>query len=107
MISTVFDNILNSPEHIEWTVKVGMVEIYCEKLRDLLDTSKNNLKIRENSSKGIYIEDVTDRYISDEIEISEIMKVGNGNREIRSTNMNAESSRSHLIFMLTIHQNNL
>ena len=28
------------------TVKVGIVEIYMEKLRDLLDTSKTNLKIR-------------------------------------------------------------
>ena len=49
MVSTVFDSILNSPDYIEWTVKVGMVEIYCERLRDLLDPSKHNLKIRENT----------------------------------------------------------
>jgi len=40
-----------------------MVEIYCEKLRDLLEPSKNNLKIREKG-KEIYIEGVTKKYVS-------------------------------------------
>ena len=48
MVGTVFENIMNSPDYIEWTFKVGIVEIYCEKLRDLLDSTKTNLKIREN-----------------------------------------------------------
>ena len=78
-----------------------------EKIRDLLDTSKNNLKIRENPTKGIYLQDLTERYISDIEEISLLMKEGNKNRATACTNMNAVSSRSHLIFMLSIHQNNL
>ena len=55
MVGTVFENIMNSPDYIEWTVKVGITEIYCEKLRDLLDSTKTNLKIREDPQKGIYI----------------------------------------------------
>ena len=46
MVKTIFDNILNSPEYIEFTVKVGIVEIYMERIRDLLDLTKTNLKIR-------------------------------------------------------------
>jgi hypothetical protein len=35
-----------------------------EKVRDLLDISKQDLKIRSNSKKGIYIEDATEKYVS-------------------------------------------
>ena len=48
MVGTVFDNIRNSPDYVLWTVKVGIVEIYNERLRDLLDPTKTNLKIRED-----------------------------------------------------------
>ncbi len=37
-----------------------MVEIYMEKIKDLLDTTKSDLKIREKAGKGIYIQDVTE-----------------------------------------------
>jgi len=37
-----------------------MVEIYMEKIKDLLDITKNKLKIRESKAKGIYIENVTE-----------------------------------------------
>jgi kinesin family member 5 len=46
MVNTVFDEISNSPEHIEWRIKVSIVEIYMEKIRDLLDISKNNLNVK-------------------------------------------------------------
>lgn len=42
-----------------------MVELYMEKLRDLLDVSKTDLKIRSDKKKGIYIEDLTENYISE------------------------------------------
>ena len=48
MVCSIFDNIENSPDYIEYTVKIGIVEIYMEKIKDLLDPIKTNLKIREN-----------------------------------------------------------
>lgn len=41
-----------------------MVEIYMEKLRDLLDNSKTNLRIREDKVRGIYIEDSSEMFVS-------------------------------------------
>ena len=55
MIETIFENIENSDENIEYVIKVSVVEIYNEKIRDLLDVSKLNLKIRETGKKGFYI----------------------------------------------------
>lgn len=37
MVDYVFDTIYNSPDHIEFKIKVSIVEIYMEKIRDLLN----------------------------------------------------------------------
>lgn len=107
MVTTVWDNITNSPDHIEFRMKISLVEIYMEKVRDLLDISKTDLKIREDKNRGIYIQDVTESYVSEEDEVYNLMKIGNSNRAISATQMNEGSSRSHSLFMMTISQNNL
>ena len=66
MVDNVFDHICSTPEHIEFRLRVSIVEIYMEKIRDLLDVSKVDLKIREKKDKGIYIEDVTEKFVSSE-----------------------------------------
>jgi kinesin family protein 5 len=58
-VSSIFERIASSPNYLEFRIKISMVEIYMEKIRDLLDSSKVDLKIRENKTKGIYIQDVT------------------------------------------------
>eukprot|EP00347_Sterkiella_histriomuscorum_P007099 403350261 len=107
MVRTVFNRIETANENIEFTVKLSMIEIYMEKIKDLLDPSKDNLKIHEDKQKGVYIDNVTETYVSEELEVQDIMKLGNSNRSISATLMNAESSRSHSIFILTVTQNNL
>jgi len=63
MVNTLFDSISNSSEKLEFTVKVSMVEIYMERIRDLLNPEKYNLKIREDKLKGIFIENCTESYV--------------------------------------------
>lgn len=60
MVSLVFSQILAAPNEIEFTVKVSMIEIYMEKIRDLLEPSKTDLKVREDKKRGVYIEDVNE-----------------------------------------------
>jgi len=107
MVNTVFEAISATPDHIEFTVRVSIVEIYMEKIRDLICPEKINLKIREDKGRGVYIEDVTESYVSEEKDVYDIMRLGSSNRQVSATNMNEGSSRSHLIFMMSIHQNNL
>lgn len=102
MVRTVFNRIDTASENIEFTVKLSMLEIYNERIRDLLDTSKDNLKIHEDKTKGVYIADVTETYVGEDNDVYNIMKLGNSNRAISATLMNAESSRSHSIFILTV-----
>ena len=106
MVKTVFQNIDEADDHLEFTVKVGYCEIYLEKIRDLLYPEKSNLKISEDKARGVYIVDLSEEYVANELEVYALMKVGHKNREVGATNMNEGSSRSHAIFMLTVIQNN-
>ena len=84
-----------------------MIEIYMEKIKDLLEPKKANLEVHEEKSKGVYVADLTEHYITTEKEVYNIMKQGDSTKSIASTVMNEESSRSHSIFILTVQQNNL
>ena len=57
-----------------------------------------NLNIREDKTRGIYIQDVTESYVSDENDVYELMKLGNSNRAIAATNMNEGYAREFPIF---------
>jgi kinesin family protein 5 len=87
-IEQVFNTIAMSPDNIEFRLKVSIVELYLEKVRDLLDVSKQDLKIRSHAKKGIYIEDVTEKYVTEANELYALMQIGNKNRASCSTNMN-------------------
>ncbi|OMJ66260.1 hypothetical protein SteCoe_36958 [Stentor coeruleus] len=106
MVTTVFDMISNSDPYIEYAVRVSYCEIYLEKIKDLLDINKTNLKVHEDKTKGVFIAELTERYVAAETDVYEIMKYGLENRNVGSTNMNSQSSRSHSIFLITITQTN-
>lgn len=107
MVDTVFEKIEQASEAIEFTVKSSMIEIYNEKIRDLLDPSKNNLSVHEDKQRGIYIEGITEKPIGEAKEVYKLMKDGNANRAVGVTNMNAQSSRSHSVFMMNVTTNDL
>ena len=83
-------------------MKVSFVEIYNEKIKDLLDPRKTDLKIHENKQLGVHVGGMTESYVGTEEEVYSIIKVGNENRSIAATKMNAESSRSHSVFILQV-----
>lgn len=87
--------ISQADETFEFTVQVSYVEIYLEKVRDLLNPIQDNLRIRENAQKGIYIDGITDIYVGSFMDVLAIMKKGEMNRSIASTRMNAKSSRRY------------
>jgi len=49
---------------------------------------------------------MTESYVGGEDEVFSLLKIGNENRSIGSTDMNKQSSRSHSVFILTIEQKN-
>lgn len=87
------------------TVEVSYLEIYNERVRDLLNPStKGNLKVREHPSTGPYVEDLAKLVVSGFQEIEHLMDEGNKARTVAATNMNETSSRSHAVFTLMLTQ---
>ncbi|KAJ7285812.1 kinesin heavy chain [Mycena rebaudengoi] len=102
----IFQSIVESDAHLEYLVKVSYMEIYLEKIRDLLAPQNDNLQVHEDKAKGVYVKNLSDYYVSSAREVYEIMRTGGNARMVSSTNMNAESSRSHSIFLISINQRN-
>merc|ERR550534_2150194 len=101
MVDAIFQGIMDA-ENMEFVVKVSYVEIYCEKIQDLLDTRNQNLKIRESKTKGIYIEGVAAPFVGSPDEIMGLMEEGAISRACASTRMNETSSRSHAVFIFRL-----
>ncbi|KAG2824308.1 hypothetical protein PC116_g13718 [Phytophthora cactorum] len=110
---TIFERVAN--ERVEYPNKRFLVEcsyfeIYNEIIYDLLDSSgngkknKGGLEIKEHSVLGIYVKDLQERVVETREEIVELMALGAQSRTVGYTHMNAESSRSHSIFTIKIHQ---
>ncbi|CAG8548568.1 5520_t:CDS:10, partial [Ambispora gerdemannii] len=107
IVEQIFHDILSSPSTMEYTVKVSYMEIYMEKIRDLLNPQNDNLPIHEEKNRGVYVKGLLEVYVSSVSEVYEVMKRGGNARVVAYTNMNAESSRSHSIFVITVNQKNL
>ncbi|BEJ16265.1 hypothetical protein CspHIS471_0508700 [Cutaneotrichosporon sp. HIS471] len=102
----IFASIVAAESNIEYTVKVSYMEIYMEKIKDLLAPHNDNLSIHEDKARGVYVKGLTDVYVASEAEVFDVMRAGGASRAVSSTNMNAESSRSHSIFVIGVHQRN-
>lgn len=107
IVEQMFASILASPGNIEYTVRVSYMEIYMERIRDLLVPQNDNLPIHEEKSRGVYVKGLLEIYVSSVQEVYEVMRRGDAARAVAATNMNQESSRSHSIFVITITQKNV
>ena len=89
--------------NIKFTVEVSYIEIYNEKVRDLLNPKNTgNLRVREHPSLGPYVEDLSKLVVSSYDEMMTLMDEGNKARTVAATNMNETSSRSHAVFTLLL-----
>ncbi|KAG0587910.1 hypothetical protein KC19_2G200400 [Ceratodon purpureus] len=61
------------------------VEIYMEKIRDLLDGKKDNLQVKEDKLQGIFVAGVTEKYVQSEKEMLQILQTGVANRAVGQT----------------------
>jgi kinesin family protein 1 len=96
---------LQADKNLSCTVEVSYLEIYNERVRDLLNPSnKGNLRVREHPSTGPYVEDLAKLVVQSFPEIENLMDEGNKARTVAATNMNETSSRSHAVFTLTLTQ---
>lgn len=87
-----------------FTVEVSYMEIYNEKVRDLLDPkgSRQALRVREHKVLGPYVDGLSRLAVTSYEDIESLMSEGNKSRTVAATNMNEESSRSHAVFNIIL-----
>ncbi|XP_061128625.1 kinesin-like protein KIF1B isoform X4 [Syngnathus typhle] len=95
----------NNKEELSYSVEVSYMEIYCERVRDLLNPkNKGNLRVREHPLLGPYVEDLSKLAVTSYTDIADLMDAGNKARTVAATNMNETSSRSHAVFTIVFTQ---
>ncbi|KAG0055319.1 kinesin-like protein Klp8 [Gryganskiella cystojenkinii] len=95
----------NKDPSLSYRVEVSYMEIYCERVRDLLNPkNKGHLKVREHPSLGPYVEDLSKLMVTSFRDIENLMDEGNKARTVAATNMNETSSRSHAVFTVLLTQ---
>lgn len=110
-VRDVFDSIEKCPER-EFRVRVSYLEIYNENLLDLLACSPSEmdddsqgsktLRIQEDPERGIVVNGLKEERVQNVAQVQKVLEIGQNNRHVGATNMNARSSRSHVIFRLCI-----
>uniref|UniRef100_A0A672LZ96 Kinesin family member 1C n=1 Tax=Sinocyclocheilus grahami TaxID=75366 RepID=A0A672LZ96_SINGR len=95
----------NTDPDLSFSVEVSYMEIYCERVRDLLNPkSRGALRVREHPIMGPYVEDLSKMAVTNYSDIADLMDTGNKARTVAATNMNETSSRSHAVFTILFTQ---
>ena len=103
-IKDIFQHVKAHPD-IEWDVTCCYMEIYNETITDLLakDRSRaHNLHIMEDKVFGPMPKGITTVGVHDTQHCLDVLRSGEEHRTFASTDMNANSSRSHTLFRLRI-----
>jgi len=113
-IQKIFNASSEDERNTATTIECSMLEIYNEEVRDLLLlpaakklASKKNrgyLKLRETPERGVWIEGLTKTKCNDASDVLGLIQLGSSARSTASTNMNAMSSRSHVVVTIVVTQ---
>ena len=108
LIPNTFETVFGDIDALEaanknFLVRASFLEIYNENVRDLLGKDQSRTcDLKEDPDKGVYVKDLTSFVVMGVGEINNVLKVGKKNRSVGATLMNADSSRSHSIFTITV-----
>lgn len=84
----IFNFIKEQDLEVEYSIRIQMIEIYKETLRDLLHHTNQkppDLKIKEDPKRGTYVEGLSDICITSEEEIMAVICTGETMRHVAST----------------------
>eukprot|EP00250_Pteridium_aquilinum_P011824 c20331_g1_i1 orf=2-3601(-) len=93
-----------------FTLKAYMIELYQDTLVDLLlpkHAKRQKLEVKKDAKGLVVVENATLLTVSTREELEAIVAKGLEQRHTAGTQMNAESSRSHLIFSVVVESTNL
>lgn len=94
---------LERPSELEQvSIYCTFLEIYRERMRDLLHPSNQSLRIKEIPQRGLIVDGLTQDEISSTKDVFKALNAGNAWRSVAATRQNQYSSRSHAIFTIYV-----
>ena len=96
-------------ENLEFIVQVSIVDIYKDKIKDLITNNDININLDEEPSNNIInFEGIYEKSIINENEVLKILEKGINNKSKLdyNINLNGNFSKSNFIFILKLIQNN-
>lgn len=110
LMPRVFEYLMSQVQRLEhaslgrttYLIKASFMEIYNEKIFDLLEFEGQALALREDLKKGAYVEGLNEEVVASSNDCYELMEKGLQNRRVGETAMNRESSRSHSVYKLSV-----
>ncbi|KAK4647795.1 Kinesin-like protein kip2 [Podospora bellae-mahoneyi] len=110
-ITDIFSYIRETPSR-EFLLRVSYLEIYNEKIHDLLSMSTNTgpganqqqeeIKLREDSKRGVYASPLKEEIVQSPTQLLRVIARGDQARRTASTQFNARSSRSHAVVQIVV-----
>ncbi|KAB8232519.1 putative kinesin family protein (KipA) [Aspergillus alliaceus] len=107
-ITDIFSFIRETP-HREFLLRVSYLEIYNEKIHDLLSASaggaslqQEEIKLREDSKRGVYASPLKEEIVQSPTQLLRVIARGDHARRTGSTQFNARSSRSHAVVQIVV-----
>ncbi|KAL8713514.1 MAG: hypothetical protein Q9220_002376 [cf. Caloplaca sp. 1 TL-2023] len=111
-IADIFAFIRETP-HREFLLRVSYLEIYNEKIHDLLSpvvagdaagiaSQPEEIKLREDSKRGVYASPLKEEIVQSPTQLLRVIARGDQSRRTRSTQYNAQSSRSHAVVQIVV-----
>eukprot|EP00300_Choanocystis_sp_HF-7_P000762 c10629_g1_i2.p1 GENE.c10629_g1_i2~~c10629_g1_i2.p1 ORF type:complete len:664 (+),score=165.25 c10629_g1_i2:38-2029(+) len=86
----------------EFLISCSYLEIYNESISDLLNLNNRDLAIRESKSQGVYVQDLTQQFVTTPQDIYGLIRLGDEHKKKAATKMNPNSSRSHCCFTISV-----
>lgn len=106
-ITDIFSYIREMPNR-EFLLRVSYLEIYNEKIYDLLSSSseagqqQEEIKLREDSRRGVYATPLKEEIVQSPNQLLRVIARGDQARKVASTQFNARSSRSHAVVQIVV-----
>ncbi|KAF2749899.1 kinesin-domain-containing protein [Sporormia fimetaria CBS 119925] len=110
-ITDIFSYIRETP-HREFLLRVSYLEIYNEKIHDLLagappvgngqGAPQEEIKLREDSKRGVYATPLKEEIVQSPTQLLRVIARGDNARRVAGTQFNARSSRSHAVVQIVV-----
>ncbi|KAJ3322108.1 Kinesin-like protein kif19 [Boothiomyces sp. JEL0866] len=103
-LNTIFQRISDKSkiDGGKYKISISYLEIYNEKIRDLLVNKSENLELQEDPTKGVLVAGISYVSIQSLQKTIQLLRKGNRNRIQESTGANVTSSRSHAVLQIFI-----